>query len=699
MYWGMRGSLLACAALAPLMNSAQAQTPVRVVAAPARAVAPGPAATAPPIRFPEVSQPPIAARPAAITSLISLADVGFGSGFRFANLGGRREIFLPLPQSADIAPTELVLTVDDISAHPARRSLEVLVNDRSVSALALDGNSMGRVIRIPLTAAKPRDGFLKLSFLYSGAATQDRCIDVRYVGDSLTIRPDSGVEFEVPSAGNLDIATTAALMPRDVAVVLSARALAPADIAAALTVARSLAVSGRRATFHRGVSALADLAKRGDNRRWSRGIVIVGPADEFIGQLEGPPVTVAGPTSGFATMAAVKMAGFPALLISDASPVRAGRLLGSPSLAATRGVTSASVGEVASPKLPVDRVTFDQLGLALGLVEVFGRAELSAVVNARDLPPARSMTRLVLDTLVAPDDAGEKAVVSVFVNERLLGSTVAASGEPTRLDLALPDGLVGSAANIRTVVQRRSSQGDCRFEPQGYPAQILGSSSLLLTKIDVVRDFADLSSHWANGVEILLPQSAAERPLHFLGLLSTILNTLSPESAPITVKFAAQNSAPAPQASFIAVSHTAPLDSKPLVQFDQGRVAIADRSGRTLLDLGGFNSAAVAQLVTAGGQPGLWIKPFARDGALPNPVELRIDRGDVAVFDDKGTSLAMSTERDTLVKITYPDQVSWATVASRFRPWVIGALWILGTVLFLFALQQIYRRRTRAARE
>ena len=52
----------------------------------------------------------------------------------------------------------------------------------------------------------------------------------------------------------------------------------------------------------------------------------------------------------------------------------------------------------------------------------------------------------MLDLMVAPDGAGEKAVVSVFVNERLLGSTVAAIGEPTRFDLALPDGLVGTDA-------------------------------------------------------------------------------------------------------------------------------------------------------------------------------------------------------------------------------------------------------------
>lgn len=692
MYRRLRSSLLVCVALAPLAAAAQAQTAMRV-AAPVPAVAPAP------IRFPEIGQAPVAAKPSSIISTISLADLGFASGFRFANLGGRREIFVPLPQGADIAATELVLTVDDISAHPARRSLEVLVNDRSVSSLALDGNSMGRIIRLPLAAAKPRDGFLKLGFLYSGAATQDRCIDVRYVGDSLTIRPESGVEIELPASGNLDVATTMALMPRDVAVILSSRALTAPDIAAALTVARSLANSGRRVTFHRGAPAMADLVRRREARRWARGIVILGPVDEFIGQVEGPPVTVAGPGSSLGIIAAVRTAGFPALLISDPSAVRAGRLLGSPSLAATRGLTSASVGEVDSPALPADRITFDQLGVAPGMVDVFGRAELSTAISARDLPPATAMTRLVLDILVAPDDAGEKAVVSVFVNERLLGSTVAASGEPTRLDLALPAGLVGSAATIRTVVQRRSSQGDCRFEPQGYPAQVLGSSSLVLTKIGAVRDFADLTPHWASGVEVLLPQSISEQPLHYLGLLSNILNTLSPESAPIAVTFVSNGAAPAPQAPFIAVGDTAPAGSKPLVHFDQGRVAVTDRSGRTLLDLGGFQSAAVAQLVTAGDRPGLWIKPLGRDGALPNPAELRIDRGDVAVFDDKGTSLAMSTERDTLVKIAYPDHVSWASVASRFRPWVIGAFWIFGTVLFLFALQQLYRRKGRAARE
>jgi hypothetical protein len=41
---------------------------------------------------------------------------------RFANLGGRRELFVPLQQTGDVAASDLVLVLDDVSAHDARGS-------------------------------------------------------------------------------------------------------------------------------------------------------------------------------------------------------------------------------------------------------------------------------------------------------------------------------------------------------------------------------------------------------------------------------------------------------------------------------------------------------------------------------------------------------------------------------------------------
>jgi hypothetical protein len=179
-----------------------------------------------------------------------------------------------------------------------------------------------------------------------------------------------------------------------------------------------------------------------------------------------------------------------------------------------------------------------------------------------------------------------------------------------------------------------------------------------------------------------------------LPLVADLLNALAPETAPFTVTLTGQGMAPAPGRPFIAVSNVPPQGSTPRVRFDRGRVVVADRSGNTLLDLGGFAAGAVAQVVNAGDRPGLWIKPLATDGALPAPAALRLERGDVAFLDLRGVALALSTERDTLVRVTYPEQMSWVTIADRFRTWIIGSLWVLVTIAFLYALQRMLRRRT-----
>jgi Bacterial cellulose synthase subunit len=634
---------------------------------------------------------------------VPFVEVGLPNGFRLSNLGGRREIYIPVPQGIELGFADLVLTYDDVSAHDAKRSLEILVNDRSVASLALDGKSTGRTVHIPLAAARAHEGFLKLSFLYSGAATQDRCIDVRYVGDSLTVRPESAVEFEIGVTGVPNITATAALMPRDVAILLSNPALPPTDIAAALTVARSLAATGKHVTFYHGVDTMPELVDRDDRRRWTRGLVVVGAFGRIAGRVDAPVVTQASATGTAAVssnLAAARIGGVPVLLVSEPASARTAVLPSNPSLSALRDAPSASVREVSTPKGPIDRVSFDALGLVAAQAEVFGRADLEVSVPGRILPSGTRPSRLVLDLMVAPDSAGEKAVVSVFVNERLLASTVAMIGEPTRLDFALSDGLVGSVANIRVVIQRRSSQGDCRFEPQGYPAEILGSSSIILSAAGpVAQDFSDLATLWANGVEILVPESASEHPLSVVASLADILNALSKETAPIEVKYIRAGATPAPGAPFIAVSNVAPLGAKQRVLFDRGRVAITDRAGYTLLDIDGLATGAVAQIVTSNAYPGLWIKPLASDGSLPTSPAVNLDRGDVAFLDKIGVALALSTEHDTLLRVFYADEGTWFARLDRYRSAIVVCLWGIITLALIFVLQRIYRRRNASAGE
>ena len=666
----------------PAQRSKPRPKMVRRIAVPRAAAAAAPA--------PAVSAP----KPSGLTAAVTLADIGFVNGLHFSDLGGHHELYLPLPDSADVTARNLVLVFDDFAAHDAKRNLIVQVNDRTVTAIALDGNGRDRTLQVPLAGARPKDGYLKLSFFYSGAATPDHCIDVRYVGDSVTIRPQTAVEIDVAEAGKLDVATTAELMPRDVAVVLPARRVAETEMATAITVARALLSSGRHVTFYDGYNTVGDLAKRDDSGHWMRGIILVGPLADAEGVIDSPIATVAGDLRSFGMIEAVRIHGLPSLVIADAASVRAARLFGTPMLAATRGVAAASVGQVSPIALPKDRVTFDQLGIPPDETEVYGRADLGGILDMRRLPAGTRPTRLSLDVMVAPDGAGAKAVVSAFVNERLLGSTVAATDEATHLDLPLPDGLVGTLANLRVVVERDIAQGNCRFGPQGYPAQILGSSALILgTAGSGAHNFADLTARFVRGIDVLLPASAADQPTHVLGLVAQVVNQLSPDTAPIDVGYVAAGNAPVPNAPFIAVSDLPPAGATPRVRFDSGRVAVIDQSGHTLLDLGGFTGGAVAQVLQVGDTPGLWIKPLALDGQMPSPPDLHLDHGDVAFVDQKGVALAMSTEHDTLVRISYPDQVSWLTVAERFRSWIIAGLWLLATAVLLLALQRLFRRR------
>ena len=638
---------------------------------------------------------PAPARALDLFATVSLADIGFTDGFRFGNLGGRREVFVPLPQGSEAMADEFVLVLDDVSAYDARRNLIVMINDR-VTSIGLDGRSTARVVRIPLPKVKTKDGFLKLTFIYSGAATQDRCIDVRSVGDSLIIRPESSVEVDVGPTNALDIPTTIALMPHDVAILLPKRRLSPTEIATALTVARALAASGHRTSFVQG--ALPEISKAGENRRWTKGLVMIGQFDDVATFIDAPLATVAGPVPALGSITTVRVSGVPALLVSEAAAGQVGRLLASSSLAATRGLPVALVGEARPAALPIDRVTFDQIGIPPVEAEVFGRADLTLTIDTRRLPAGRRPLRVLLDVMVAPDGDAGRAVVSVFINEHLLGSKLAAIGEATRLDLPLPDGLAGTTLGVRAVVQRRSAQGDCRFEPQGYPAQILDSSAVVLGPADgPVRDFSDLALRWADGVAVELPAAAADAPVPVMGLVSEVLNLLSPPSAAVSVSLVAPGPAPAPKSAFLLVSDELPPGSAPRVRFDRGRVAVSDHAGHTLLDLSGFTTGAVAQAVSAGDVPGMWIRPLSSNGSLPAPVNLRLDRGDVAFVDHTGVALAMSTERDTLIKISYPDQVSWLTIAERFRAWIIGCVWLMVTIVFLLGLQRLLRRRRTAS--
>lgn len=55
--------------------------------------------------------------------------------------------------------------------------------------------------------------------------------------------------------------------------------------------------------------------------------------------------------------------------------------------------------------------------------------------------------------------------------------------------------------------------------------------------------------------------------------------------------------------------------------------------------------------------------------------------------------LATSTDRAPLIEVSYPDRQSIAQLLAKYRPWIVGGLWIVLTLIVLGIFQRVYRAR------
>ena len=170
-----------------------------------------------------------------------------------------------------------------------------------------------------------------------------------------------------------------------------------------------------------------------------RGIVFVGPLADAAAVIDLPVARVAGDTRSLGMLTAVRIGGAPALVVSDARcrerrpPVRE-PFLGRHPRHFVGNRRRSRAGRTADRSHDL-RPACGGAGTGRSLS---GAPISSPIIDTRRLPAGTRPTRLLLDLMVAPDGAGAKAVVSAFVNERLLGSTLAATGEadPSRPALA-----------------------------------------------------------------------------------------------------------------------------------------------------------------------------------------------------------------------------------------------------------------------
>ncbi len=674
---------------------------------------------------------------------IGLSEIGLAEGARLSGLGGSRDFFFPVPRGARLAGVTLNLAYETASSTDSRRGIEVLLGERTAHLQAIDSPRESGHLQIPLDGLDTSTGYARVTIRYGGLIEQ-KCLDLRYAADHLTILPETTLKFSVDKEAVNTVAATLALMPQPVDIYVPARAMSTDEYAAALVAARGLRATGHDIRFQllpsasltssigstsraagpmgqtypslmSGQSMVAGIPARfaapptlatafpapapEASNLWSRGaVVIASPAEVAALGVAGkssvdstdPSRDMDAPT---AALSLIRFGGAPAILISGDDPRAAADLIASPwRSAAIKADVSARLsngGEAASGAL-----TFDRLRTDLGARSVIDRALWSVSIGGRDLPSTRRVGGVRIDVAVAPDDVRSNAVVSAFFNDRLMDSVTTGNSVMARLKFDVPDGMAGLNNNLRVVVQRQPRGGDCLTMPIGAPAQLLDSSAVITAPAaDMAHDFFELAPKFREGVEVLIDRDAGLDQTSRLATLSAFARELSPASAPIRVRFVEPGESPRPTGPFIAMTANPPEQANTPIRFDRGRAVVRGPDGQTIADLGRLGDTMVAQVARTNLESGLWIRPVATAAELVVPSSLQLDRGNVAIIDAAGVAFAFSNERDRLVEVVYPEQSTMAEIANAYRPWIVGALWLASSLLIVVGLLRFHRPR------
>ncbi|MBU8545961.1 MULTISPECIES: hypothetical protein [Roseomonadaceae] len=590
---------------------------------------------------------------------IGLPELGLAEGLGFD--AGGQALDIPLPRGVPELGARVHLAIDLAAPFPGRHAVELRLRDQILASTPFPEGERRLLLNIPLPDA-------------ALAGPEDRLrLDLRLLSEApgaparATLLPESHLTLLLPDSPEISVAALFRLLPPDTRVLLRPGPISAAEAAAALRIGLALAASGRDARISSAPPGLP-LPAQGGARLWTRGAVLVGDGAEA---------------------ASVRLVhGLPVLVLGGAAPERLARLLDSPWRdLALAGTLSGGVAPEPASAPAAATLSFDHLRGSLAPQDQ-AQARWALEFASRDLPAGLRPEALEVALRATPDPGGRPAVATVLLNQVILGGGALDAQGVGRLALPLPPGLLAADNRIEVLLNRASAAG---------PAQLLPSSLLRLAVAGPPRDFLGIGAAFGTGLEVLVDAPGGALVAEGLNPLLWVLRGLVPAGAPLRVTLAEPGMPATPDGPFLAATMEPPAGSDPLLRFDSGRILLSNRAGRPVLDLAGLERALALQLVTAQGQPGLWLRQLGPLPPLPAAAP-RLDQGDVALLDAQGLVLAWSSAPAPTIRVAYPDAppAAWDPLAllMAWRPWLVGAAWLAGVLLVAFAF--LNPRRDRA---
>jgi len=111
----------------------------------------------------------------------------------------------------------------------------------------------------------------------------------------------------------------------------------------------------------------------------------------------------------------------------------------------------------------------------------------------------------VFDLSAAPGTNGEAPVVSIFMNDYLLGANVmTADGQPHRIAVDIPYYTLAARNTIRISFIRQSSKLQCHDVAQSFPVSIFPGSHLKLKQMAPGNNFVGMAARYAKDSTLIV---------------------------------------------------------------------------------------------------------------------------------------------------------------------------------------------------
>ena len=682
---------------------------------------------------------------------VTFTDLGFTGPLVLGSPDSTRELYLPVPANVPLSGGEIKLNANYMRADGGRTTMLVSLDTYPVSSRPFAQEKGDASLVLGVDGSPRPSGFVRLGLNWGTALGSDWiCTDGRTPGNVLRIEPDSKFTYRYDSSAVRDLTTAWGAMPSVPVILISGKNLTSEAYDSAWRIGVALERAGKRSkivalpavgdtvdltgitvpTALRSLPAFAGLAQGGSYKLKDAAevgaLMSLGATGPFRGDIIiADKAMTAAMGAAFDALSTQLKATAPdavtpyadwrarALDFSARTPasheILLARVSGRPTIivaadagAKAAGLFSAYWNKVAlapdmivqaadQPVMDASAVSLKYLGGKPGSFDVLAHADWTATFDIGAVAAdGRVPGTLVLDVSAAPSAARTPPVMSIFMNDILLGAKeMTADGKVERVTAPIPGYALAARNVLRVAFVRQLASDRCRETPEAYPVSVLPSSHMLLKKASPTDDFRGMVSRYATGAHVMVPNSyLADAAASLPRLIRVAASTgVSPQKARFSA--VAGDAVPAAGGAFLAME-LPPKDAKPKVKVEAGHLVMTDSSDKAFLDVTGINNVGIVEVVKSGGDVGVTYRNAGNQPPVMDKAIL-LSQGDVAVIGSNGL----------LSEINTADPAGRAVIEGEKRPWLLtaGYWWMLPVlvVIFMIALLVFASRMRRRA--